>query len=360
MLIVQTPPSGLAAPETLPKVYDRGGTVVVRMPNHLGDAVMALPAVKQLRESFSRVAAIAATKPVIELLANVPDVDNIIALARAHSGWRQDDRDALSALNADCGILFNNSLRDAWNFWLSGVKNRYGASARGRAILLTEAFKFPRPTCGNLTGVHHARIYSALAEAVGGTPWSGKFPKFTFPSAPESTSRLLVVAPGAAYGEAKRWPSQRFKNVIANYLDAYQDGNVVVVGSDAESGIGDKVVAGFAPDRVRSLCGKTSIESLAVLLRSACACVANDSGIMHLAAALGTPGVAVFGSTDYSSTAPVSGKWKIIYSEMPCAPCFARACPKGYAPDCMSAIDDATVFAALSELIAPNTLESEA
>ena len=353
MLIVQTPPSGLAAPEPLPKVYNRGGTVVVRMPNHLGDAVMALPAIKQLRESFSRVAVIAATRPVIELLANVPDIDDILALARAHSRWRQNDRDALAAFNADCGILFNNSLRDAWNFWLSGVKNRYGASARWRAILLTEAFKLPRTSCGRLTGAHHARIYSALAESVGAAPWSGKFPKFNFSPASEPQPRLLAVAPGAAYGDAKRWPSSRFKSVIANYLDAYPDATAVILGSEAERAIGNEVIAGLAAERVQNLCGRTSISELATLLRTASACLANDSGIMHLAAALGAPGVAVFGSTDYTSTAPVSTRWKVIYSEMPCAPCFSRNCPKGYAPDCMNAIDEATVS---TELIGLNTI----
>ncbi len=120
-----------------------------------------------------------------------------------------------------------------------------------------------------------------------------------------------------------------------------------VVGSASERDVGAAVLAGLPPERCFNLCGETSLNALMVLLRSAALCVANDSGVMHLAAALGTPGVAVFGPTDPAATSPVSERWKVLYKNLPCAPCFKRTCRDNR---CIREITPAMVLRALREL----------
>ena len=98
------------------------------------------------------------------------------------------------------------------------------------------------------------------------------------------------------------------------------------------------------------LAGKTTIPLLALILQKSLACIANDSGIMHLAAVLGTPGVAPFGSTDPAATSPISGKWRLLFDQQSCAPCFKRVCPYGTRA-CMKAVTPDHAIAALQELL---------
>ena len=159
--------------------------------------------------------------------------------------------------------------------------------------------------------------------------------------------KLLLMAPGAAYGAAKRWDSKKFNQVAAEYIK--NGGIVAVLGSKSERIIGNEVVAGLSENKAFNLSGETTFSDLYNLLRNARACVANDSGIMHLAAALGVPGVAVFGPTDYRATGPVSDKWLIVYDKEPCAPCFKRVCPTG-SRHCMEKLTADEVITALHQL----------
>ena len=150
--------------------------------------------------------------------------------------------------------------------------------------------------------------------------------------APEITAfcehpRMLTVASGAAYGAAKRWPAESFRKVAAAWVEA--GGIVVVLGSTSERPIGDEVIAGLRRDRAFNLSGRTGLADLMHLLANSVLTVANDSGIMHLSAALGRPGIAVFGPTDYTATGPISRKWSLLFDKVECAPCFRRECPKG-------------------------------
>ena len=106
---------------------------------------------------------------------------------------------------------------------------------------------------------------------------------------------------------------------------------------------------GLDPRKYYNMMGKTDLFALMHLLKSAAAAVANDSGVMHLTAALGTPGVAVFGSTDHTSTGPISSSWKLVCTDQPCSPCFCRTCPKKD-PKCMKRIEPQTVIRALGLL----------
>ena len=348
MLFERKNPLTLPAPEPqAPRNAGRSRSIAVRFPNWLGDFCMALPALLQLKSRFDRVTAVVPPS-LADFAAAVPDIDAVVVLSAAHSQWTKSDLEHLTAANADCGLLFNNSFRDAWNFRRAGINPIFGAAARCRSFLLREPFQLPKVKKNLWNNLHHARKYAAMAEALGGSPWTGKFPAINIAKI-QRRRHTLLLAPGATYGAAKRWPSESFNAAAKLFLAAHPDGRAVIVGGPGEVRIADEVASGL--ERTDNRCGKTGFTDLAALVASASVCVSNDSGIMHLAAALGIPGVAPFGPTDHTSTSPVSEKWIVISSDFPCAPCFRRACPVSAAPPCMTAIKAQTVFEQLELLL---------
>ena len=322
--------------EAIPNEAFRNG-IVVRMPNHLGDAVMALPALRSLRSILPPYCALYVITPAAlrQLYPAIEGVDGVVVLEKPHRLWNFETLNDLRMLRLGVGVLFNNSFRDALMMRLAGVKHLYGAAKRGRSLLLTRAFDFPPRRDRELARAHLAKRYLAITAALGAVPPEPLMPKIDLANLLLDPTDLccalsrhplhLVLAAGAAYGAAKRWPEENFRTVAAYWIR--HGGVVSVVGAAAERETGDAVLAGLPPEKCFNLCGKTTLNKLMVLLKNAALCVANDSGVMHLAAALGTPGVAVFGPTDPAATAPVTDKWLLLYRRIECAPCFRRECP---------------------------------
>jgi len=321
--------------EKIPDAAFRNG-IAVRMPNHLGDAVMALPALKSLRSILPPYCALYVITPASlrQLYAAIREVDGLVVLDRPHRFWGLRTINELRMLRLGVGVLFNHSFRDALLMRIAGTKRLYGAAKRGRSLLLTRAFDFP-PRCDReLAKAHLSKRYLAIAAALGAVPAEPLLPRFDLSELLVDPTDLvcalarhplhLVLAAGAAYGPAKRWPEENFRTVAAAWVR--RGGVVSVVGSAAEREVGEAVLSGLDPEKCFNLCGRTSLNQLMVLLKNAALCVANDSGVMHLAAALGTPGVAVFGPTDPAATAPVTDKWLLLYRQIDCAPCFRRDC----------------------------------
>ncbi|NOY75969.1 MAG: lipopolysaccharide heptosyltransferase II [Kiritimatiellaeota bacterium] len=321
--------------------------IIVRAPNWLGDAMMAVPALFQLSKTVPDNCGFFVVSPLAlaELFESLDFVDVVHPLSRLHAAWSRCDKTRISRLRAGVGLLLNNSLRDAYHFKMAGVPKLFGAAARGRSIFLTKAFNFPKIKKGALNQAHHAGRYLAMAQTLGAPEWDGSLPEFNISYEPETMSdstrsaldsdNLLVLAPSAAYGEAKRWPTSYFRTVAEKWIA--KDGEVAVIGAPAEKPIANDLVRGLRPEKTFNLAAETSLTELSLVLRHAKWCVANDSGVMHLSAVLGGEGVAIFGSTDPTSTSPVSKKWKILHERQPCAPCFKRACPFGHY-DCLKKI----------------------
>ena len=339
--------------EPIPNEAFRNG-IVVRMPNHLGDAVMALPALKSLRSILPEYCALYVITPAAlrQLYPAVEGVDGIMILEKPHRMWSFETLNELRMLRLGVGVLFNNSFRDALMMRLAGVKHLYGAAKRGRSFLLTRAFKFPPRRDRELAGAHLAKRYLAITAALGAVHEGALMPKIDLSNLLIDPTDIfcalsrhplhLVLAAGAAYGPAKRWPEENFRTVAACWVR--HGGVVSVAGSAAEREVGNKVLSGLPPERCFNLCGKTTLNKLMVVLKNAALCIANDSGVMHLAAALGTPGVAVFGPTDPAATAPVTDKWILLYRQTACAPCFRRECPDN---QCIKAITSRQALEAL-------------
>ncbi len=313
--------------------------IVVRSPNWLGDAVMTLPAVKALRTILPEGAPLVVLAPpqTASLFRIISEVDYVIVIKQPHTKWSDSVFRKLRKYNFTVGVLFNNSLRDAWQMRRAGISDLYGRAARCRSLLMKRAFSFPKWRKGVLNESHHCNEYLSMAAAMGAKIDKTEMPEFHsqlqmghlplkiqgFCQHPQ----LLVMAPGAAYGAAKRWSSEKFRQV-ADYC--IKKGFIVaILGSTGEHIIGEEVIEGLPANRAFNLAGETDFVSLYNLIRNARACVANDSGIMHLAAAMGVPGVAVFGPTDYRATGPITDKWLLVFDKEPCAPCFQRVCPDG-------------------------------
>lgn len=319
-----------------------GDGFVVRSSNWLGDAVMSFPALKQLRTILPPhcglfVLSPAGLAPIYRAMKDV--VDQVIPLKDAHSFPSKEEYAQMQHLNAHAGMLFNNSFRDALAMRFGCIKYLYGAKARHRSILLKRAFPFEKRRDHELNYPHQSAKYLSMVYALGAEKWDGVMPQlypFTAPEKREDnlytlleSPHILAIAPGAAYGDGKRWNAGNFKKVAEAWLEKYSDGVVLALGSKAERSGAGEAVAELDHARAVNLAGTTSLDELMVILKRAHQCVANDSGIMHLSAALGSSGVAVFGSTDPAATAPLSQKWTMLYDKLPCSPCFKRDCPLG-------------------------------
>ncbi len=310
--------------------------ILVRSPNWLGDAVMAIPALLQLKTILPDYCGlfVAAPQGIAALYDDLPFIDRVIPLADAHAFPRLPEIRSIRRLQAGIGVLLNNSFRDALSFRFCGIRRLYGASARHRSFLMKRSFEFPPRLDHTLNKPHQAAKYLAIARALGAQPWNGIMPEFrehatenTLPqkalNAMKAPGKRLAVAAGAAYGGAKRWNPEGFRAVCEAWIR--DGGSIVMTGSPAEHDGAAEIIRGLP--NAFNLAGLTSVDELIYLLKRSDACIANDSGVMHLAAACGIPGVTPFGPTDPAATSPLSKRWRIVFGKIGCSPCFRRECP---------------------------------
>ena len=291
--------------------------------NWLGDSIMSMPALQALKRVAPATHLTLLVKPaMLPLWEMHAAVDAAIPICRGRGGTRLTVA-ALRRQGYDRAVIFPNSLRSALLPFLVPVPQRIGVAGQWRRLLLTEAVA-PRPD-GDRS--HQAGEYFALLGL--DVPSAFEPPAMT-PSdmaqadaahvLGEDTGRpLLGILPGAARGGSKRWPPARFASV-ARALVASHGVRPVVFGTDAERAACDAVAAAVGP-AARNLAGQTSLVVLAAALARCRLALTNDSGGMHLAAAVGTPVVAVFGVTDPALTGPLGAHDRILCG----APAGARS-----------------------------------
>jgi len=319
--------------------------VLVRLPNWLGDALMARPLLHALRAS-QRGASIAAVGPValLELLAGDRTWDESHAWPLGPGALA-----ALREPRADAALVLPPSFSSAWFAFRTGARVRAGFAHEGRSPLLTRALR--RPARGDL---HLAREYERLGETLGVTAAASAPPSLTVREEGRAQARDLlgaeetpyaVLAPGATYGPAKRWPAERFAETGRRL--AARGWRLFACGAAAEREACAEVAERCG---AQSLAGRTSLAAMAAVCAGAAAVVSNDSGLAHLAAAVGAPTVAVFGSTSSAWTAPLGARVAVAQRPPVCSPCFARTCRIGYR--CLEAVSVDDVLAALASLAA--------
>jgi len=333
--------------------------IIVRMPNWVGDMIMATPVLTDLRKAFPDAKITAMSKiPLSELLQDDPEIDEVFCFSKPSAFSRHSDRrsiiEKLQRGQYDLGILLTNSLSSAWWFWQGKVENRLGYDGNGRKFLLTHPVPFPK----NLENQHLVTTYKMLLAPLG-IPVSDSLPRlFLNPKEIEQArtllrqhgvrgSHLIVgINPGATYGSAKCWLPERFREITSKLLED-KDVFVVYFGDQATASLVKEICQGLSP-RVVNLAGLTSLRELASLVNLCDVFLTNDSGPMHIAAALKKPIVALFGSTNQIITGPYR-TGTVIQKSVECSPCYQRTCPIDFR--CMKKIEAQEVYNEITKVL---------
>jgi heptosyltransferase-2 len=337
--------------------------ILVRSTNWVGDAVMSIPALEALRARFPRAEIVLLSKPgVSELYWHHPAVNRQI-IYKPHSEHRGPRGFAklireLRAERFDAAVLFQNAFQAAWMAWRARIPLRIGYARDGRGWLLHDAIEPPLPAAYG----HQAYYYLQLLFRAGiiGTPPPVREIRLRLSEAEKQGAerkldalglggpRFLVgIAPGAAFGPAKRWLPGRFGGLADRMIGAL-DADVLIFGSADERPLAEEIASTMKHTPV-IVAGETSLRELLALMAKCRLIVANDSGPMHLAAALGIPLVAIFGSTDARATGPVGTRVRIVKRSVECSPCGQRKCPIDFR--CMAGLSVDEVFRATLELV---------
>lgn len=335
----------------------RFGRILVRVPNWLGDAVLALPVLEALRQALPDSEVTVLARPWVSALFTDSPAYRVMVeeAAGRHGGFGGRLRLArdLSRQGFDLALLLTNSFDTALVASLARIPERVGYAADGRRWLLT------RPVSPD-GRVHQRDRYLELLAAIG-VEGSQKEPRLAVrPGDAQGANRLLQEAglddaplpvglvPGSVYGSAKRWPADRFA-ALADLLADRLGGRSLLLGSASEGSVAAAVSQASRSCPV-DLTGRTSLGVLGGILARCGAAVTNDTGAMHLAAAVGTPVVALFGPTDPQATGPLGPAHRIVRRDVPCSPCLLRECPIDHR--CMEGITEETVWRALVSALA--------
>lgn len=333
--------------------------ILIRATNWVGDAIMALPALRAVRSKFPQAEIAILARPYVADIYRDQEICNrLIAYdsQAKHQGifGREQLAAELRAQKFDLALLLQNAFDAAWLAWRAAVPERVGYARDGRSFLLTKPIPVPRT--GEIPP--HERFY--YLELVRRAGWVHSLPNDSFialhvseasrrraeeflcQSGVRSGSLRIAIGAGASYGSAKCWPPSRFAT-LANQLQSASDAEVILFGTAAEAAVTRAISYELRRPPI-DLTEKTSIADLPALLAQCHVFIGNDSGAMHVAAGVGLPVVAVFGPTDPYGTAPVTPRCTIVQQRPYCSPCFLRHCPTDHR--CMSAITPEMVEAA--------------
>ena len=318
--------------------------VLVRAPNWIGDVVLSLGALRDLARNFSEARLAVLARPwVADLYRAVPEVGEVLE----SRGTRQDA--GILRGRFDVGLLLPNSFASALALALARVPERWGYATDGRRLLLTRAARVSPQIRGRSQVYYYRAMLAGVGLEVSADPdvslacpseWRASAATLLDPA-----SRWIGLNPGAAFGSAKRWLPERYAEA-GERLARERGASLAILGSAAERPLGEEIASRVqVPARV--LCGETSLPQLVGVLAQLELLLTNDSGPMHLAAAVGTPLVAIFGPTDATETAPV-GRHVLVREPVHCSPCLLRECPIDHR--CMTRVTTARVVDAAHEL----------
>jgi heptosyltransferase-2 len=313
--------------------------ILIRAANWVGDAIMTTPAVRAIRRNFPSARITLLAKPwVAPVFAHNPDIDEVMIYQAAgrHGGWKGLLRLAsdLRCQRFDLAILFQNAFEAALLTFLAGIPRRMGFTTDGRTALLTERIRTWRP----LKQGHLIDYYLGLLSGAGMTLHGRQLTLVIAPDEQLEARRYLTgkgltdglwigLNPGATFGTAKRWLPDRFAE-LGRRLIAEQKAYILIFGGPGEAGLGQWLATEIG-DRAIDLCGQTTLRQAMALIGQCKLFVTNDSGLMHVAAALEIPQVAVIGPTDPVATGPVNQASRMVYLPEACefSPCMKPHCP---------------------------------
>lgn len=349
--------------------------ILVRGVNWIGDAVMSMPAVYQLRRAFPQAEIhLLVQEKLLDIWKNNPDINSVIGFSRSDSPFAVAKM--VRTLNFDLAIIFPNSFRSAFEVWLARIPRRVGFAFGLRSLLLTDPVKPPHKfvkikkltewkikkliSAGKdkmatvSTEYHHIYNYLCIVGKTGANQTAVEPKIVVDKNSIEQTSSkfelhklygrtILGLNPGAEYGIAKRWFPERFVEAAVQIYRRTRCG-ILIFGGKKDESYCEQICESIKnqisePECVINLAGKTSLSELCAALKLCHVVISNDSGPAHIAAAVGARVVAIFASTSPELTAPGipgSNKHIIVRSSAPCSPCFRRECPVDFR--CMNEI----------------------
>jgi len=334
------------APHDLPGARPRACSQLAR-----GRRVVA-GALRDLRRNLPEARIEVLARPwVADLYRAVSEIDGV----RSCPSFREG---VAAARGFDAAILLPNSFASALMVWLAGVPERWGYARDGRGALLTRRARVPRQVRGESEAFYYRALIAGVGLKVAASPdlslacgatWRTRGAELLGERGP-----WIGLSPGAAFGSAKRWPAERYA-AVGDALAVEQDARVAILGSAAERATGEWMAKRMLhPARV--LCGDTSLADLIGVLANLKLLVTNDSGPMHVAAALGIPVLAIFGPTDWRETAPRGRDCRLVREPVPCAPCKLRECPIDHR--CMEGVSVARVLSEARGLLGRDRMTS--
>lgn len=301
---------------------DLTGPVVVRSPNWLGDALMTLPAVRNLKKMLGDAPLTVATPAKLtDLWSSAPFVDRVMGLKQPKSLF--DTAKQLRAEKFGDAILLTNSFRTAAEAALARIPVIVGYPGHSRRWLLKHVVERSSYTSARAHQKYH---YIDLISSLG-APEDDTFPTLRRPQMEQRLDQVSLF-PGAEYGPAKRWPPSYFCEIARRFRDQRQ-AKVIIMGARKDCPIAAEITAQLP--WVENRTGQTSLAEVMTEISRSRLVLCNDSGAMHLASALGVPTVAVFGSTEPSRTGPLGPHNAVLRRHVPCSPCFLRNCPLDFA-----------------------------
>ena len=318
-------------------------------PSWIGDTVMAHPLFVRLHERLPNLELHAlAPRWVAPVLSRMPEIAGIIDSPFGHGDLSLKARwklaRELAAMRFDCVYVLPNSLKSALIPFMAGIPERIGFTGESRVGLINR-----RHTLDKAALPEMAERFAQLAEPAGAPlPRPLPLPKLVSTRDQQAATfallglqkpeRLVVFCPGAEYGPAKRWPARHFATLAGEL--AARGYTAWSMGSPKDAPVGDAIAA-LGP--ARNLCGKTTLGQAIDLIAAADFVVCNDSGLMHVAAAVGRPLTALYGSSSPGFTPPLSPLAKVVSLKLDCSPCFKRECPLGHL-DCLEKLDPQLVL----------------
>jgi len=305
---------------------------VVIAPSWIGDAVLSQPMLSRLKALHPGLLIDVIAPPwVIPVYRRMVEVNRVIPNPFGHGDLRLFARRRFGKTvvrngNYDQAYVLPNSLKSALITWFADITSITGFRGEARTWLLTDCRMLDERALPTMS-----ERFASLAEPAGNPP-----------QRPVATP-LIALCPGAEYGPAKRWPPAHFAAYANQQIAA---GNQVwIFGSKADRTIGEQINQ-LCNNTCKNLCGETALADAIDLLSLASIVVTNDSGLMHIACAVGAPVVALYGSSSPDFTPPLSQKARIISLKVECSPCFQRVCPLGHFK-CMTDITPAMISGAI-------------
>lgn len=335
--------------------------ILIVAPAWVGDMVMAHSLVRLLQRTPGGARATGGAPPVIDLIAppataalgsRMPGIGSTHVLDVGHGelglGRRRKAARSLAGAGYDQAIVLPNSFKSALVPWLARIPRRTGWTGESRMFVLNDRRRLDPERYPLMI----ERFMALGLES--GAPLERPYPLPELRADPERTAHLraafsladagvTVLCPGAEFGPAKRWPARHFAEVARH--ETARGRQVWLLGSPGDGPVCAEIEAGSGAGVV-NLAGRTSLVDALDLIASAQRVVCNDSGLMHVAGALGVPVVALFGSTSPGFTPPLGAGARVLENDLPCRPCFRRECPLGHL-NCLEELAAARVIEVL-------------